>query len=66
MTFILEELKSPHKDGKISELHGQPLQAKAPYGPVTVIPLFHPAVVLYRQDQKQILKEDFQVLREYL
>jgi DNA polymerase len=66
MSFILEEFNSPSKDGKISELHGQPLQAKAPYGAVTVIPLFHPAVVLYRQDQKEILKDDFQVLREYL
>ncbi len=66
MAFILEEFHSPQKDGKISELHGQPIPIKAPYGPVTVIPLFHPAVVLYRREQKEILKEDFRVLREYI
>lgn len=66
MAFILEEFNSAEKDGKISELHGQPIRAKAAYGPVTVIPLFHPAVVLYRREQKEILKEDFQVLREYV
>jgi len=66
MAFILDEFKSPSKDGKISELHGQPLKATAPYGPVTVIPLFHPAVVLYRSDQKETLKDDFQILREYV
>ncbi len=64
--FILEEFDMPQKGHSISELHGQPLQATASYGPITVVPLFHPAVAFYRRDQKEILKSDFLVLRELM
>lgn len=66
MDFILAEFDMPEKGRSISELHGQPLPASAPYGPITVVPLFHPAVAFYRQDQKEILKNDFLVLREQI
>lgn len=49
----------------ISKLHGQPLKAKAGYGPVTIIPLYHPAVAIYNQSSKDILFEDFKVLARY-
>ena len=62
MQFILEEFSMPEQGGSISELHGTPLKARAPYGPVTVIPLFHPAVTFYRRDQKEILESDFLAL----
>lgn len=65
MDFILAEFKIPEQGGKISDLHGRPLPAKTSYGEVTVIPLFHPAVVLYRNELKDVLKSDFQVLRAY-
>lgn len=64
MQFILEEFDMPEKGRSISELHGQPLHAEARYGPIEVVPLFHPAVAFYRRDQKEILKDDFLVLRE--
>ncbi len=66
MEFILEEFDMPERGRSISELHGTPLQAQADYGPITVVPLFHPAVAFYRRDQKEILKNDFLVLRELL
>lgn len=65
MEFILAEFGMPEHGKKITELHGQSLQAKTSYGPVTVVPLFHPAVVLYRREQKETLEKDFEVLREY-
>lgn len=64
MEFILSEYKLPEAGAKISELHGRPLRTRAPFGEVTVLPLYHPAVALYRRDQLGVLKEDFQVLRE--
>jgi uracil-DNA glycosylase family 4 len=64
MEFILAEFKMPEQGQSITALHGQPLQAEAPYGPITVLPLFHPAVAFYRRDQKEILKSDFLLLRE--
>ncbi len=66
MDFILAEFDMPEKGRSISELHGQQLPATAPYGPITVVPLFHPAVAFYRQDQREILKSDFLVLREQM
>jgi len=63
MEFVFELLEMPQKGGKISELHGQPLKAEAPYGEVTVVPLYHPAVALYNQGQREVLVQDFQVLK---
>ncbi len=64
MEFILSEFDMPEKGKSITELHGQPLPATASYGPITVVPLFHPAVAFYRRDQKEILRSDFQVLKK--
>jgi len=66
MEFILAEFKMPEQGRSISELHGKPLRAQTPYGPIAVLPLFHPAVAFYRRDQKEILKSDFLVLKGLL
>jgi DNA polymerase len=65
MEFILTELNMPERGGKISELHGRTLRAKTSYGDVAVLPLFHPAVALYRRELKEVLEDDFQGLRAY-
>lgn len=62
MDFILNEFDMPEKGKSITELHGKPLRAEAGYGPITVVPLFHPAVAFYRRDQKEILQQDFLIL----
>ena len=54
------------KGRNVTDLHDQRLHAQASYGPITVVPLFHPAVAFYRQDQKEILKADFLVLGEQI
>ncbi len=64
MDFILSEFRMPEKGKSITELHGKLLHASASYGPITVVPLFHPAVAFYRRDQKEILKSDFLVLKK--
>jgi DNA polymerase len=66
MEFIFEEFNMPEQGGSISVLHGKPLQARASYGAITVLPLFHPAVTFYRREQREILKRDFQSLRSEL
>lgn len=66
MQFVLDLFDMPEKGRSITELHGQPLHAAASYGPVEVVPLFHPAVAFYRRDQKETLKNDFLVLRELI
>jgi DNA polymerase len=66
MEFIFQEFKMPEAGGSITLLHGKALQAQAPYGPVTVVPLFHPAVTFYRREQKEVLQKDFLTLGKEL
>lgn len=66
MDFMLDQFDLPEKGGKISNLHGQELEAELSYGQIAVVPLYHPAVALYNRSQKETLKEDFQRLKQFL
>lgn len=66
MDYILEQFELDQAGQKISDLHGQPLEGEANYGKVVVVPLYHPAVALYNIEMKNTLREDFQVLRQFL
>jgi DNA polymerase len=47
----------------ISKAHGKTYEALATYGPIKIIPLYHPAVAVYNSHTKDILKKDFEVLK---
>ena len=64
MEFLFDFLQMPQKGQKISQMHGQSLEAQAAYGKVTVVPLYHPAVALYTAAQRETLTADVQVLRK--
>jgi DNA polymerase len=66
MEFILNQFNAPEKGQKISELHGKQLKGTAPYGEITIVPLYHPAVALYSIDSKQTLVNDFQILKQFV
>ncbi|MGB1287211.1 MAG: uracil-DNA glycosylase [Aggregatilineales bacterium] len=66
MTFILKKFDSPDKAGKISQLHGKMLTAKASYGEINIVPLFHPAASLYNPGQKDTLFDDFKILKQFI
>ena len=66
MEFILKLLDMPEKTGKISKLHGQVLNGQAEYGAVSVVPLFHPAVALYTASKREVLEQDFEVLKQFM
>jgi DNA polymerase len=67
MTFVVDFLKVPHtQTPKISDLHGTVLQGEASYGPVAVVPLFHPAVALYSTQRRGTLVADFEALRPFI
>lgn len=63
MEFILSEFDMPEQGRSITELHGKPLPARAPYGDITVLPLFHPAAAFYRREQREMMDSDFQILQ---
>lgn len=62
MTHILKKFDLPEKRGKISVLHGKLIQTEAHYGDLHVMPMYHPAVVLYNPTKKETLQEDFEKL----
>jgi DNA polymerase len=72
MTFVFELFKimdagADKRTGpKISDVHGKLFQGQASYGPVAVVPLFHPAVALYSTPRKATLLEDFQTLKPFV
>lgn len=66
MDFILDRFDLPQHGEKISELHGQFLEGQASYGEVLILPVFHPAAIIYRRAWKNLLREDFMQLRDYL
>ncbi len=47
---------------KIAQVHGRPIT----HGHVTILPLYHPAVALYRRDWVRVLKRDFRQIRRLL
>ncbi len=65
MSYILNKFDCPEHTMSISALHGKTIPAKAPYGPITIVPLYHPAVAIYTQSQKPVLIEDFKVLKGF-
>jgi len=66
MDYLLKKLDLPEKRSKISELHGKLINAALPYGEIHVVPLYHPAVVLYSASQKDTLKKDFEKLKLFI
>lgn len=64
MTYILEKF-GLFGQGTISQLRGKSFTAEASYGPVIIIPLYHPAAAIYNQALKTTLLEDFKVLEKY-
>lgn len=66
MSYIMDHLGLSSEAVQISELHGKEFVTKSDYGSVTVVPLYHPAVALYDGSNKEILKNDFQVLKKYI
>lgn len=65
MDFILEQFGHPNQGERIGDLHGQMLAARASYGEVKIVPLYHPAAVFYNRDLEHTLERDFQVLRQF-
>lgn len=66
MKFILEKYNLPEQTEPISRLHGRVLNAKAGFGSIKIIPLYHPAVAIYSASTKDTLKKDFQLLKDFI
>ncbi len=52
--------------GPINQAHGKVFEAKASYGTLHIVPLYHPAAAIYNQHLKETLFEDFKVLKQFM
>ena len=60
--YIMRRFGLDDKVTQISKMHGQKYTAKRDWGEVDIVPLYHPAVALYRNSMKETLLEDFKVI----
>ncbi len=63
MQFLLQQYDLSQQYDSITKLHGQKIKAKATYGEIFIVPLYHPAVALYKASSKDVLFKDFEILK---
>lgn len=63
MAYILNKFGLAAELKNISQIHGKILDAKASYGPIKIITLYHPAVALYNGGKKKELFKDFEIVK---
>src|SRR3989344_5281722 len=60
MDYIMRKFYLHDHLGSIGQLHGKVFSAKASYGKISIIPLYHPAAAIYNNNLKETLKKDFE------
>ncbi|MEK7108432.1 MAG: uracil-DNA glycosylase [Patescibacteria group bacterium] len=66
MAYLLRRFDLEAHLATISKIHGRPHEARVPYGTVTIIPLYHPAVAVYDRTRFDELLNDFKKLLSYV
>lgn len=64
MAYIMKKFDLELELEPISKIHGKVFDATAPYGPIKIVPLYHPATALYNGSTKGTLIADCQVLKD--
>lgn len=66
MKYILGMFDLPEAWFSISQNHGKLLEAPASYGKVYILPLYHPAVGIYRATMLDSMKKDMEKLKKVI
>jgi DNA polymerase len=61
--FIFEKYGLKERIEGISRIHGKLFESKNLFASIKIIPLYHPAVATYNPNMKQVLLEDFKILK---
>ncbi len=65
MAYIMNKFGLSGELQTISKIHGKVFPAKASYGDIKIITLYHPAVALYQDSLRKQMFEDFKVIKNY-
>ena len=63
MNYLFEKFGLRDFLRPISQMHGKIFDARAPYGGIKLVALYHPAVAVYNPNVKEELIKDFAVLK---
>jgi len=66
MDYLMERFELKDELGPIGKLHGKYFDAKASFGNIKIVILYHPCVAVYNASQKDCLKKDFKILKKLL
>ena len=64
MAYIMKKFGLESELKSISIIHGKIFSTETSYGKIKIIPLYHPAVAIYNNNTMEILKRDFEILKE--
>ncbi|HEX7724479.1 MAG TPA: uracil-DNA glycosylase family protein [Candidatus Paceibacterota bacterium] len=66
MTYIMRKFDLDLELAPISKIHGTEFNARASYGPISIVTLYHPAGALYNGGMRATHIKDFGVLKKYV
>lgn len=66
MRYLFKRFGVDLKNPKISKIRGTVYKARSDYGNISIVPLYHPAVALYKPPERQNMLSDIQVLRQFI
>lgn len=66
MTYLMKKFDLDLELEPISKIHGREFKAQAPYGPISIVTLYHPASALYNGGMRATHLKDFEVLKKYV
>ncbi len=64
--YLLEKFKPEAEYGSISLIHGKIFESETDYGPIKIVPSFHPASIIYDNRKKSVLLKDFKKIKNLL
>jgi uracil-DNA glycosylase len=64
--YLLRRFSLPEAGRAITALHGTALPARLSYGEIHLLPMLHPAVVLYEASKRPLLERGFDALRAFV
>ena len=65
MGYIMDKFDLGSELEQISSAHGKAYRAKALYGDIDIVTLYHPCVAVYNPNNLPNLKKDMEVLKKY-
>jgi len=65
MGYIMKKFDLELELEPISKAHGKSYKAKAVYGDISIVALYHPCMAVYNPNNIDMLKKDFEVLKDF-